>query len=148
MPTAKGLQLFTCGAVTSYNPYLSQPMWPDISIDVVEGLLTSNGMNAVLVVVDRLTKYAHFLPLRHPYTTFSVVAIFMKEIVRLHGFPTTIVSDRDLIFLSKFWRELFKLQHTKLVRNTSFHPQIDGQTEIVNKALETYLRCYINGQPR
>ena len=101
-----------------------------------------------MVVVDRLSKYAHFITISHPYTAISIAQLFMDHIYRLHGLPQTIVSYRDPTFLSSFWQELFKLQHVLLHMSTAYHPQSDGQTEVVNRCLENYLRCMTSNHPK
>ena len=123
-------------------------VWDEVSMDFVEALPKSGGFDTILVVVEKLSKYAHFVRLRHPFTAKSVAAFFIKDIVRLHGFPTSIISDRDKVFMSIFLHELFRLQGTSLLHSSAYHLQTDGQTEIVNQALETYLRYFINGQPK
>lgn len=117
-------------------------------MDFIEGLPVSDGANSILVVVDRLTKYAHFLPLKHPFTAASVSKVFIDSMVKLHGVPATIISDRDKVFTSHFWRDVFKALGTKLHYSTAYHPQTDGQSERVNQCLEQYLRCAVQDNPR
>jgi len=117
-------------------------------MDFVEGLPKVGGKSMILTVVDRFSKYAHFVALSHPYTAVSVARIIFDEIVRLHGIPTSIVSDRDPVFTSAFWQELFRASGSKLHMNSAFHPQSDGQTEVVNKIIAMYLRCLTRDRPR
>jgi hypothetical protein len=102
----------------------------------------------ILVVVDKLSKYAHFILVVHPYTATKIAQIFIANIFKLHGMPSFIVSDRDPLFTSLFWKELFKLHGTKLKFSSAYHPQTDGQTEIVSKCVEQYLWCFSGDKPK
>ncbi|KAI5316983.1 hypothetical protein L3X38_036690 [Prunus dulcis] len=117
-------------------------VWTDISMDFIDGLPKSNGKTTIFVIVDRLSKFAHFIPVSHPYTATTIAQIFFDHIFKLYGMPQSIVCDRDPTFTSLFWRELFRLQGTSFNFSSSYHPQTDGQTEVVNRTVEMYLRCF------
>jgi hypothetical protein len=117
-------------------------IWKDISMDFIIGLPKSGNKSVIMVVVDCLSRYAHFFTLQHLFTTSMVAQIFMDHVFKLHGMPHSIVFDCDTTFTRNFWQELFKIQGTELHLSTTYHPQIDGQKEVVNKCLETYLRRF------
>ncbi|KAL0539868.1 hypothetical protein IC582_024089 [Cucumis melo] len=116
--------------------------WENVSMDFITGLpRTLRGFTVIWVVVDRLTKSAHFVPGKSTYTASKWAQLYMSEIVRLHGVPVSIVSDRDARFTSKFWKGLQTAMGTRLDFSTAFHPQTDGQTERLNQVLEDMLRA-------
>ena len=122
--------------------------WESISMDFVSSLpKTSRGHDAVWVIVDRLTKSAHFIPVNMKYRMEKLVELYIKEVVRLHGIPSSIVSDRDPRFTSRFWTSLHEALGTKLKLSSAYHPQTDGQTERTIQTLEDLLRaCIIEQQ--
>ncbi|GAB2298030.1 hypothetical protein Dimus_038505 [Dionaea muscipula] len=116
--------------------------WENITMDFVTGLpVTRNGHDAVWVIVDRLTKSAHFLPIKVTFSLERLARLYMREIVRLHGAPVSIVSDRDPRFVSKFWRAFHEEFGTTLSFSTTYHPQTDGQSERTIQTLEDLLRA-------
>jgi transposase InsO family protein len=123
--------------------------WEGIAMDFIVRLpMTAAGHDAILTVVDRLTKMAHFIPTTTNVTAEQAAKQFFAGVVRLHGLPKSIVSDRDSKFTSAFWRELFKLTGTSLDMSTARHPQTDGQSERMNRTLEEMLRAYAVEAPQ
>jgi hypothetical protein len=110
-------------------------------MDFVDGFPKVGGKAVILTVVDRLSKYAHFIALAHPYTATTVAKAFFKHIIKLHGVPASIVSNRDPIFTSSVWRELNRLYGTTLWTSSTLRPQTDGQSEVTKRIITVYLRC-------
>jgi hypothetical protein len=118
--------------------------WDDISMDFITGLPTTpKGNDSIWVIVDRLTKSAHFLPVKNAFRSPQYAEKYIAEIVRLHGIPKTIMSDRGSQFTAHFWEHLHEGLGTSLIRSIAYHSQIDGQTERVNAILEDILRACV-----
>ena len=142
-------QASKCEPMTS--PGLMQPLsipeevCVDISMDFITRLSKSNGKEVIYVVVDRLSKATHCMALTHPFSALQVAQVYLDHVFKLHGWSKSIVSDKDSVFLSQFCQGLFSLHGSAFHLSLAYHPQSDGQTEVVNRCLEMYLR-YMCGE--
>ncbi|GKF42746.1 reverse transcriptase domain-containing protein, partial [Tanacetum coccineum] len=111
-------------------------------MDFVSGLpRTPSGYDSIWVIVDRLTKSAHFLPMKKTDIIEKLAQLYLKEIVYKHGVPMSIISDRDILFTSRFWKSLQEAMETQLDMSTGYHPETDGQSERTIQTLEDMLRA-------
>jgi hypothetical protein len=127
---------------------ISNSAWTFISMDFIEVLPKSGNKNVILVVVDRLTNMHSSWLLAHPLTAQSVAQAFIDNVFKLHGPPVAIFTDRDKIFTSRLWQDIFKSMKVSLHFSTVYHPQIDGRTERVNQCLKNYLMCMSFQEPK
>lgn len=123
--------------------YLPLPIptntWTDINMDFVMGLpQTQRGFDSILVIIDRFSKMVNFIPCKCTTDAVQVVMLFFREIYRLHGLPSSIVSDRDSRFLGYFWCSLWKLLDTSFDMSSTYHPKMDGQKEVLIARSVTY----------
>jgi hypothetical protein len=128
---------------------IPESKWEVISMDFIVGLpLTARRHDSIFVVVDTLTKSAHFIPVRTTYQAPDIARVFISEIVRLHGVPKKIISDRGSVFTGRFWMSFQEALGTQLNFSTVYHPETDGQTERTNQTLEDMLRMYVMDQQK
>lgn len=116
-------------------------------MDFITGHPPSNGLTVILVVVDRFSKVVHLGALPSHFTAYKVPELFVSMVCKHHGMPKSIVLDRDPIFISRFWSDLFRFSGTQLRMSSPYHPQTDGQTEVMNRTIEQYLRCFTHQKP-
>ena len=144
----------TCCTTKSSNKKpigLLQPLpipsrnWLVVSMDLIVGLPpTPRGFNAIVTLVDKLSKMMHCVPTRNDINAVELARIYFDNVIRLHGIQEAIISDRGTHFTSIFWKSLFKLLGTKIKLSTAYHPQTDVQTERANRTIEEMLRAYVN----
>jgi transposase InsO family protein len=124
---------------------IPQELWEVITMDFITGLPeTKNKYDMIFTVVDNLSKRAHFLPAKTTDDARDIANLFVSQVFRLHGLPSTIISDRDAKFTSNFWENLMQRLGTRIAMSTANHPQTDGQTERMNRTIEDMLRCLVN----
>lgn len=107
-------------------------------MDFILGLPVSKGLSVIFIVINRLSKYGHFMALQSDFNSHTVVDSFVAHMVKLHAIPRSIVSDRDKTFTSKFWQLIFAKMGTSLMISSAYYPETDGQTEVINKSIELY----------
>ena len=115
-----------------------------VKLPILKDPVTKEEYDTILVIVDRLTKLLHLIPFNKKYTAEQLGFIILDRLIRYHGIPEALISDRDKLFTSNYWKTLMPLLGTKLKMSTAFHPTTDGQTKRTNQTLEQYLRHYIN----
>ncbi|GJZ35486.1 putative reverse transcriptase domain-containing protein [Tanacetum coccineum] len=126
------------------QPAIPQWKWENITMDFVTKLpRTQSGNDTIWVIVDRLTKSAHFLPMRETDPMDKLARLYLKEVVTRHGIPVSIICDRDPRFTSNFWRSFQKAMGTRLDMSTAYHPETDGQSERTIQTLEDMLRACV-----
>jgi hypothetical protein len=118
-------------------------IWSDIAMDFIKGFMKVGGNSVILTMVDRFSKFTHFIPLSHLYSGNFVAKAFFDQIVRLHMIPYSITSDRDPMLTSTFWKEIFQLARVSLWFSSAFHPQTDDQSEVANRTIAMYLQCLV-----
>lgn len=126
---------------------IPERIWTDLTMDFIVSLPAVRGYDSIYVVVDRLSKYAHFIPCSSSVTAEGVARLFINNIWKHHGFPRSIITDRDPKFVSAFWRSFTKCLNVQHSMTTANHPEADGQTERTNRTLLQYLRLYTQKNP-
>jgi hypothetical protein len=116
--------------------------WHTVGLDYLTHLPVSNGFNVVLIVVDHLTRMAHFLPCTETVTAEVTATLFLQGVYRLHGLPRVMISDRDPKFVSGFWHTFWRRLGTRLNMSSNRHLETDGLTERVNNTFQQLLRCF------
>ena len=122
--------------------------WQSIGLDFIGPLPKSNNFDYLLVMIDQITSQVHLVPTTMTVTARGIAWLIIKEVVRLHGIPESIVSDRDTKFTSIFWKELHRLMGSKLLMSTVFHPQMDGATERANRSIAQILCTVVSNDQR